>query len=109
MGDVVQSRAAADLTGTGVRVLALCPGYTHTEFHDRAQIDMSAMPSWMWLEADQVVDAALADLRRDAVVSVPGGQYKVLVGLTRLAPRKLLATGTRTFIRSRRVPRGTTG
>jgi uncharacterized protein len=100
---------AGDLDGTGVRVLALCPGYTHTEFHDRAQIDMSAMPNWMWLEADQVVDAALADLRRDAVVSVPGGQYKVLVALTRLAPRKLLAKGTRSFIRNRRVPRGTTG
>jgi short-subunit dehydrogenase len=88
----------------------LCPGYTHTEFHDRAQIDMSAMPTWMWLDADQVVDAALADLRRDAMVSVPGGQYKVLVALTRLAPRKLLATGTRSFIRTRRVPKGgTTG
>jgi short-subunit dehydrogenase len=101
---------AGDLDGTGVRVLALCPGYTHTEFHDRAQIDMSAMPSWLWLEADQVVDAALADLRRDAVVSVPGGQYKVLVALTRLAPRKLLAKGTRSFIRTRRVPmRGRAG
>lgn len=100
---------AGELDGTGVRVLALCPGYTHTEFHDRAQIDMSAMPNWLWLEADQVVDAALADLRRDAVVSVPGGVYKVLVALTRLAPRKLLAKGTRSFIRTRRVPRGTTG
>ena len=101
---------AGDLVGTGVRVLALCPGYTHTEFHDRAQIDMSAMPTWMWLDADQVVDAALADLRRDAMVSVPGGQYKVLVALSRLAPRKLLATGTRSFIRKRRVPmRRTTG
>jgi short-subunit dehydrogenase len=95
---------AGDLVGTGVRALALCPGYTHTEFHERAQIDMSAMPAWMWLDTDQVVDAALADLRRDAMVSVPGGLYKAMVALTRLAPRKVLAVGTRSFIRNRRVP-----
>jgi short-subunit dehydrogenase len=81
---------SGDLAGTGVRVLALCPGFTHTEFHQRAGHDMSATPDWLWLDAGDVVDTALRDLRRDAVVSVPGLQYKTIVGLTRHVPVALL-------------------
>jgi short-subunit dehydrogenase len=80
---------AAGLQHTGVRVLALCPGFTRTEFHDRAGIDMTSTPGRMWLTTEHVVDTALADLRRDARLSVPGIQYKTLVALSRLAPRKL--------------------
>ena len=80
---------AAELHGTGVRCLALCPGFTHTEFHDRADVDMSSMPGWMWLNAPEVVDAAIDDLRKGLTVSVPGAQYKLIVGANRLVPRRL--------------------
>lgn len=75
----------------GVHVMALCPGFVHTEFHDRARMDMSGLPSVLWLEADDVVDAALRDFRRGVAVSVPGLQYKALVGAGRFAPRNLVA------------------
>jgi uncharacterized protein len=81
--------AAQEIAGRGVRVMALCPGFVHTEFHERAQIDPSGVPNLMWLNADDVVTAALRDLRRGAVVSVPSAQYKALVGLGRLTPRNL--------------------
>ncbi|WP_026423485.1 SDR family NAD(P)-dependent oxidoreductase [Actinokineospora inagensis] len=80
---------AANLTGTGVRVVALCPGFTRTEFHARAGDDME-LPEFLWLDADRVVADALADLRRNNDRSVPGIQYKALLGVTKLLPRALL-------------------
>jgi short-subunit dehydrogenase len=85
------------LQGTGVHVTALCPGFTHTEFHQRAGMDIDHLPDWMWLDAPDVVAAALADFRRGRPVSVPGAQYKVLSTVARYAPRPLIrrASGVR--------------
>jgi short-subunit dehydrogenase len=80
---------AAELSGTGVRCMALCPGFTHTEFHSRADVDPGQIPGWMWLDAPDVVDAAIEDLRKGLTVSVPGAKYKILVGANRLVPRRL--------------------
>ena len=77
---------ARDLAGTGVRVMALCPGFTRTEFHDRGGIDMSALQGWMWLSAEQVVDEGLRDLARGRSVSVPSARYKVMIAATRKVP-----------------------
>ena len=79
----------------GVRVMALCPGYTRTEFHDRAGIDMSKTPSWMWLDADEVVRDGLRDLSRGRSVSVPDWRYKTVVFAIRHAPRRLLRAAAR--------------
>jgi len=74
----------------GVRVMALCPGYTRTEYHDRAGIDTSKTPGWMWLRADEVVTGALRDLRKGKLVSVPVWKYKLMVAGLRHAPRRLV-------------------
>ncbi|GAB2455844.1 SDR family NAD(P)-dependent oxidoreductase [Streptosporangium sandarakinum] len=80
---------AAELTGTRVRVMALCPGFVRTEFHDRASMDTSGIPGFLWLSADKVVAAAMRDLALGARVSVPDIRYKVIVGVGRLIPRGL--------------------
>lgn len=82
--------AARDLAGTGVRLMALCPGFTRTEFHDRAGMGTDNIPNWMWLDADKLVTAALADLARGKTVSVPDPRYKALMSAVKLTPRGLL-------------------
>jgi hypothetical protein len=78
---------AAEASGSGVRCMALCPGFTRTEFHQRGDIKTADIPDWMWLNADDVVKTALRDLRRGVPVSIPGAQYKTLVAATRYVPR----------------------
>jgi uncharacterized protein len=86
---------ALDLVGTGVRVSAVCPGFTRTEFHERAGMDVPRIPQGMWLRADDVVAVALRDHRRGETVSIPGARYRVLVTASRLAPRWLVRRATR--------------
>jgi uncharacterized protein len=88
---------AGGLAGTGVTVHAVCPGYVHTEFHERAGIKMKSMPSLMWLEVDDVVRESMTGVANGKVVIVPGLQYKAMTGALRLAPRPLMRLLTRTF------------
>jgi short-subunit dehydrogenase len=82
---------AMGASGTGVRVTAVCPGFTRTEFHERAEIDPeSSTPTWMWLDADRVVAAGLDDARAGKLISVPYRRYQALALLCRLAPRPVL-------------------
>jgi uncharacterized protein len=82
---------AAELAGTGVTVQALCPGFTHSEFHQRMDADMSDLPRGMWMSAEFVVNSSLRALDRGwPVVCVPGLRYKLVVLLLRFIPRGLL-------------------
>jgi uncharacterized protein len=82
---------AAELSGTGIKVQALCPGFTRSEFHQRMDADISELPRWMWMSADFVVESSLRALSRGwPVVCVPGIRYKLLVLLLRFIPRGVL-------------------
>ncbi|MFD6400918.1 SDR family NAD(P)-dependent oxidoreductase [Nocardia sp. NPDC060249] len=92
---------AGGLVGTGVRIQALCPGFVHTEFHERAGIEMSSLPERLWLDVDQVVDGCLQDLDSGRVISVPGVQYKVLTAVAGFVPRTLVARMNRGLFNAR--------
>jgi hypothetical protein len=80
--------------GRGVTVTAVCPGFTHTNFHERMGLPrgQEGVPSWMWLDAGDVVTESLRDVARGKAVSVPSLRYKAIVALTRVLPASLLAT-----------------
>ncbi|HZG95723.1 MAG TPA: SDR family oxidoreductase [Mycobacteriales bacterium] len=78
---------AEQLRGSGVRIQALCPGLTRTEFHDRAEQDVGSSPGWVWLSAERVVDESLRALARGTVVCVPGRRYRALVAGAAVLPR----------------------
>lgn len=81
---------AVELDGTGVTATVLCPGFVHTEFHERAELDMTALPEVAWLRADDVVAAALADVRHGVVISTPSLRYRVVSGVLRTLPRSVV-------------------
>jgi len=81
---------AQELSGSGVTATALCPGFTHTDFHERADVDVSRLPKVLWLEADSLVRDCLEDVKAGKVISVPGLQYKVIAGVAQLMPHSLL-------------------
>jgi short-subunit dehydrogenase len=70
-----------------ISVMALCPGFVRTEFHQRGQMDTSAIPKWMWLKADKLVKTSLKDLEKGKSVSIPTIRYKVLALLARYLPK----------------------
>lgn len=80
-----------ELRGTGVQVQTLCPGGTQTELFARAGVDVSALPSFVWMEPAAVVEASLAALAGGASgICVPGIGNRALSSLTGLLPTELL-------------------
>jgi len=64
----------------GVKVCALCPGFTHTEFHDRAGLDemKSNSPKWVWYDASVVVREGLRAIEKGKRVYLSGRLYRWL-------------------------------
>lgn len=73
--------------GRGVTVMALCPGFVKTEFHQRLGVDRDkSAPRLLWLEPDRLVRDALADFDKGKALSVPSKRYKAIVTATRMIP-----------------------
>ncbi|MGH8597497.1 MAG: SDR family NAD(P)-dependent oxidoreductase, partial [Gammaproteobacteria bacterium] len=80
-----------ELAPYGIKVLALCPGFTLTEFHDvnGMRAEVSRLPRWLWMSAADVVSEGLAAVERDAMVYVPGRINRVIAAGARLLPARL--------------------
>lgn len=80
--------AANEYRDQGVTVMAVCPGFTKTEFHERMAVRRGTGP--LWLDADKLVATTLADFDKGRTISIPSAQYKAIVRLTRLIPNRAL-------------------
>ena len=69
-----------------VKVQALCPGFTYSEFHDRMAMDRSPIPKQFWLDAGYVVAESLRGFDRGKLIVVPGWRYKIIVAFLRATP-----------------------
>ncbi len=87
---VLSESLHTELSSTNVKVSALCPGFTRTEFHQRGRMSMKALPTFMWLNSDKLVAAAWKDAVAGKAVSVPGWQYQLLTFVMRNAPRPMV-------------------
>jgi len=76
-----------ELAGTNVKISALCPGFTRTEFHQRGRMSMKGLPSFMWLDSDELVAQAWRDALKGEAISIPGWQYRLLVFVIQRLPR----------------------
>jgi uncharacterized protein len=83
--------ANAEYSRDGVTVTALCPGFTHTTFHERMGLAVGSegVPGFMWLNARDVVREGLRDAARGRSVSIPSLRYKAIVAATRVLPSSL--------------------
>ena len=72
----------------GVQVMALCPGFTKTEFHERMEVKRG--DGFLWLDVDFLVRKSLEDFEKGRAYSIPGAQYKTIIALTKAVPNRVL-------------------
>jgi short-subunit dehydrogenase len=87
---VLSESLNTELSATNIKVSALCPGFTRTEFHQRGKMSMKGLPNFMWLNSDRLVEQSWRDALKGKAVSVPGWQYKLLVLIVETMPRSIV-------------------
>src|SRR6266404_2287745 len=87
---------AAELRATGVQVLCVCPGFTRTEFQEKAAVDVSGVPGFAWMSADAVADQAVRAVGRGPVL-VNGAMNNVMTAALRFVPRGMVARAVMTL------------
>jgi short-subunit dehydrogenase len=101
---------AAENHATGVRVSALCPGFTYSEFHDVSGTRelVSRMPDWMWMGAEEVVRYGLNSVMGQhlRVVAVPGRINRLIARMMRCLPTTVTLWMSRRMSRRFRAQKG---
>lgn len=90
---------------SGIRVQALCPGFTYSEFHDVLRMERTAVPKSFWMTADFVVAESLRGFDRGQIIVIPGWRYKLLSAFMRATPPPLMRCVAATAARRYRKPK----
>jgi len=87
---VLSESLHTELADTNVRISALCPGFTRTEFHQRGRMSMKGLPNFLWLNSDELVAKAWSDALKGKAISIPGWQYQFLIFVIKTLPRSIV-------------------
>jgi short-subunit dehydrogenase len=98
---------AVELRGTAVTVTVVLPGWVRTEWHERAGVQRSSLPTWLWTDPDVVARLALRDARRGRVVCIPTVRYRVLGWFARHLPHRTIRWISASISSSRNDERST--
>ncbi len=85
--------------GSPVRVQALCPGFTYSEFHDTLGMDRARIPKSWWMSSEDVVAESFRGLAHNRLIVIPGFRYKALVAALRWVPPALYEVGSAVYAR----------
>lgn len=86
---------AIEVEQYGVQVVAFLPGWVRTEFHERSGVSTSSIPSWLWLDAERVIDEALRDVERGKTTTIPSKRFKTMAFFARHAPQSVVHKAVR--------------
>jgi short-subunit dehydrogenase len=93
--------AELEVQKSPVKVQALCPGFTLSEFHDTLGMDRSPIPQSLWLTADFVVSESLRGFDEGKLFVIPGWRYKLIVMFMKSLPgwalRKVSSRGAQRY------------
>jgi short-subunit dehydrogenase len=81
---------AEEIRDSGVTITTLCPGYTCTEFHERAGIERSGRLVRM-MSAEKVAVAGYRGLMKGKAIVIPGAMNKLMAAVSRRLPARLSA------------------
>jgi short-subunit dehydrogenase len=88
-----------------VKVQALCPGFTLSEFHDVLGMDRSPIAKSLWMTSDFVVEESLRAFERGKLLVIPGWRYKIIAAVMRALPMSVLQKTAAMTVRRFRKPR----
>ncbi len=86
----------------GVQVVAFLPGWVKTEFHQRSGVSTSSIPSWLWLDAERVIDEALRDVERGKTTTIPSKRFKTMAFFARHLPQSVVHKAVKKLNKGRR-------
>lgn len=87
---VLSESLHTELRDTQIKIHAVCPGFTRTEFHERGRMKMGAVPQSLWLSATRVAEESWNAALAGKAISVPGKRWNLIAGFARLVPRPLV-------------------
>ena len=93
---------AVELESTGVHVLCVCPGFTTTEFQEKAHVERERVPKFVWMTAEQVADQAVDAVGKKTVL-VNGAMNSLLTTSIKLVPRAAVTRITGMLMRPKEV------